>query len=153
MSSLINNLEVLHFNPIILSRLFVSFYEELGPKSKSLLLSYLLLPIIMNLECRRFLKNANKSSSIRTLLADRGRIFGLHERVGNLKTLSNKSVQYAFSAKYLFLADDLNVCIGRVDCDSIPTNRDIDRAVRRLGIMFSDHDVVSVYRLLGVKAL
>jgi hypothetical protein len=59
MSNAIESYAVLHNNPFILAPLFREFYSALPQSPKNLLLSYLVLPLVLQPASREFLFRAN----------------------------------------------------------------------------------------------
>ena len=87
MSDIVKNLYVLNSNPFIFAEPMHAFYSSMGAKPKGLLLSYLVLPLVLHPVSLTFLKNANKTSSMRTLtkkLKDGGG-WGLEDRISTWK--------------------------------------------------------------------
>ena len=77
MSNAIQSFAIIHNNPFIFSPIFPVFYSAISHKPKSLLLSYLVLPIVLFPESKKFLVNARSTSSMRTLVSERDRLYGL----------------------------------------------------------------------------
>lgn len=77
----IDHLYVLHNNPFIFARVFLDFFEELGEKEHSALLTYLVLPIVLDKENRDVLMRAIATSNLRTFVSRGERLRALPERV------------------------------------------------------------------------
>ena len=112
MSNAIQSLGVLHNNPFIFGPIFRSFFESLGDKSKSILLSYLVLPLVLYPESHSLLVGAASRRSIRTLVGAPGKrdpIYGLGERIAEYRELTNPSLQYAVDIGVLKIDENLSV--------------------------------------------
>jgi len=153
MSNAIQSFGVLHNNPFIFGPLFPPFYESLGKKPKSILLSYLILPLVLYPESNTFLVNAKSTSSVRTMVKKRDRLYGLDERIAEFRKLTNTSVQYAIDIGVLELADDLTVYVNSSWSADPLCPADALKAANRLGILFAPFDIPTIYRMLGVKRL
>ena len=81
MSKSIKPLGVLSPNPFILGHVLYSFYKDLPPMDKGVLLSYLVFPLSLYPSSQQFLKNSTSRSSMRTLASVHDRLFGLEERI------------------------------------------------------------------------
>ena len=64
MNNAIRNFRTIHNNVFILSPIFIHFFKEVGPKPKSILLSYLVLPFVLPLGSRKSLVNSNVTSTV-----------------------------------------------------------------------------------------
>lgn len=163
MSNAIESFGVLHNNPFIFGPIFLSFFESLGEKSKGILLSYLVLPLVLYPESHDFLVMATSKSSMRTLVEaksstkikteKRSRIYGIEERIIEYRELTNESLQYAIDISVLNINKKLSIDI----VSNWPTNPICSpeqlKAARNLGRLFKPLDVPTIYRSLGVKKL
>jgi len=155
MSNAIQSFGVLHNNPFIFGPIFLSFFESLGEKSKSILLSYLVLPLVLYPESHSFLVEANSRSSMRTMvkIEKRSRIYGIEERIVEYRELTNTSLQYAVDIGVLNVDEKLSVCvISNWPTTPICSPEQL-KAARNLGRLFKPLDIPTIYRNLGVKRL
>lgn len=150
-----DNLYALINSPFKLSSILVEFYREYkNPHPKDILLSYLILPLVLNEESKQKLIKMNTTSSIRSLVKNKVALAGLPERIEEYYEITNLCMEYAFSSEYLELQEDL--CV-RPTCRS-PSANDNDlknekKAAINLVKIFKEYDTVAIYRLLGVKKL
>lgn len=153
MNNAIRSYTVIHNNPFILAPLLELFYEPLPKKPKNILLSYLVLPLVLYPPSRSFLAGARANSSIRTMVKNRERLYGLCERVEEYKTLTNLCVQRAIDSGSFSIEEDLSVLaiIPRLDVSLCP--RASAKAASKLGTLFAPYEIQTIYRSLGVKAL
>ena len=153
MNDPIHLLHVLHNNPFIFAPVIGNFYKVLGDKENSFLLGYLILPITLHQPSRKFLNNANRRSSLRTMLKDRGNIYGLDERVALYREITNTTIQYLLGSGSISVHGQ--VAVSAADCQILdgPSPSGVIKAARRLGTFFQPYDVPTVFRMLGVMSL
>jgi hypothetical protein len=113
MSNAIQNLGVLYNNPFIFGPILRSFFESLGGKSRSILLSYLVLPLVLYPESHVLLvKRADSRRSIRNLVGVPGKrdpIYGIEERIAGFRELTNLSIQYSVDIGVFSVDNNLSV--------------------------------------------
>lgn len=153
MSSAIKSYGVIHNNPFIFAPIFVEFYRGCILKEKSLLLSYLVLPIVLPKESRGFLSRAKSTSTVATLLRHREYLEGLEERISEYRDLTNQAIRYAVDAGMIRIEADLSVKVICDECDYSLSPLAAPRAARRLGTLFEPYDIPTIYRTFGVKKL
>lgn len=153
MSNAIDSMEVLYFSPLILSPLFVTFYKNLGPKNHSVLLANLVLPLALYPESRQFLKNAKSTSTLRTFVSERERIFGLADRIEKYRDVSTNAFQYGLDCGAIEIAKALSVEVTGSANFKLTGREDIARASSRLGILLSPFEVPAIYRMFGIKQI
>ena len=153
MSNAIENYETLYNNPFVLMPLFHAFYKELPLQPKSVLLSYLILPLSLYPESRDFLSNAKVSSSLATLQKRSKCLYGLPQRVADYKNLTNLCIQYAFDLGVLAFDENLSLMVLSDSVDFALCPPDSARAARNLARLLGTHTPTEIYRTLGVKAL
>lgn len=153
MSNAIQSLGVLHNNPFIFAPLFSPFHKSLGEKPKSFLLSYLVLPLVLYPKSCTFLVGARSTSSLRTLMGKRERIYGLEERISEYRGLTNTSLQHAVDMGVLQVGDNLSVNAVSDWTNDPLCSSDQLKAASKLGILLAPFDVPTVYRTIGVQKL
>jgi len=140
-------------SPLLLAPLIDSFFQEVRPFEKNILLGYLVLPMVLYPPSRDFLKNARATSSIRTFCSERSRLAGLPQRINELRTTSSSAMQNSIDCGRLILHPNL-----MLECDEQLINQNHGmqaeiKAAKRLATIFEPYDVPTVYRLLGVTNL
>ena len=153
MSGAIKSYGVIHNNPFIFAPIFVEFYRGCASKEKSLLLSYLALPLVLPRESRNFLSKAKSTSTVATFLRHREYLEGLEERIFEYRELTNQAIRYAVDAGMIAIEEDLSVRVICDECDYSLAPAATPRAARRLGILFEPYDIPTIYRTFGVKKL
>ena len=155
MSDAIKSLYVLNNNPFVFAEPMHGFFDAMGQKSKGMLLSYLMLPLVLHPESHLFLKNANVNSSLRTMSkkVKDGALWGVEKRVKTWSEETNTTLRHLMDVD--LLRRDADLSIQARPCKSFGNIAPAGsvRAARRLGVIFKHHDVVSIFRDLGVKKL
>ena len=140
-------------SPLLLSPIIESFFQEIRPFGKNLLMGYLVLPIVLYPPSQHFLCNANSRSSVRSFCADRSRLAGLPQRVAELRTTTSLAVQNAIDCDRLILNSDLS--LEYAEQQNIANRGMLNeiKAAKRLASILEPYDVPTIYRLLGVTNL
>lgn len=158
MNKFIDSVYKIHNNPFVLTPLIVTFYEQLEKKPNNILLAYLVLPMVLNERSKLTLQTARTTSSIHTFIdssdkSKRENVFGLPKRIQNYKETTNQCIQYAIDNQWISIREDLSIeFLKKVD-NKIKNLNQSFKASSNLHKIFRDLDVVTIYRLLGVKEL
>ncbi|MEZ8147707.1 three component ABC system middle component [Enterovibrio norvegicus] len=153
MANAIEHLDNLHNNAYILSPLLESFFENTEQREKDILLSYLVLPLLLHKESSVKIKNSNIKSSIYTIFSSPSIIYGLNDRVYTFKGVTNKCLLLSSMEKSLSINSDMSVNFINKNMDNAFCNRDHLRAAAQLAKLFNSHDIVEIFRKLGVTNL
>ncbi len=153
MSNAISSYDVIHNNPFIFAPILAEFYRDYPERPNSILLSYLVLPLVLPIEARKVLAKANKTSTVATFLRRKNVLAGLGERINEYRELTNQSLRYAVDVGLLSVGSDLAVKVIGAECDFTFSPEAAPRASRRLGIMFSPYDIPTIYRTFGIRKL
>lgn len=153
MSNAVESFHELHYSPYVLAPIFEGFFSTAASQKNSFLLSYLILPLTLYPPSRAFLKKSNKNSSLATFWRQPSRFYGLAERVGQCREITNLCMQCCVDGETLEIDEDLTVIsLGRtLDMSAAPI--DAVRAAEKLGDLLKPLDVPAIYRLLGIKRL
>ncbi|TAL16525.1 hypothetical protein EPN96_08770 [bacterium] len=152
MSSAVQNIKVLNNNPFILTALIPAFYSTVESRVNNFVLAYLVFPLVLPSQSRRFLINIRNNSSLHTLARNRKNIYGLQERVANYRKLTNACIQYSVDSELISVENDLSVSFKKNFSDDICPENSI-KAAKNLGKLLGKFDIPTVYRRLGVKEL
>ena len=153
MSKFVDSIYQIHNNPFVLAPLFVEFFRHIQPKSKNILLAYLVLPLVLHEDSKQSLVGAKITSSIHTFSNKKKNIFGLQERVRLYKYLTNQCLQYAMDNQMIKINENLIVEVLMIENKTVGNLKESLKASSNLYKVFRDLDVVAIYRLLGVKEL
>ncbi|MCQ2271447.1 MAG: DUF6521 family protein [Bacteroidales bacterium] len=153
MGSIIENIATLQRNVFILTPLLVSFYQNLKPKEKNILLAYFVFPLVLNNEFKNKIKTFNSNSNMSRITKDKDIMAGFEDRFHFYYDMTNKCLQYAINCKWIKIKDDLSVSVENADCRlSDPSLNDSFGLASKLYKIFNK-DVVNTYYAFGIKGL
>jgi Family of unknown function (DUF6521) len=153
MSELVKNLQEIAQSPFVLGGLYPAFYEALGPKKNSVLLAYLVVPLVFGEKSRAFINGSKSTSTLFTFAQKRDRIYGLARVTEYYKPAANLALQYGVNRKWLDIDQELSVK-ATVAVKDIDPQRPTDYKIcRKLAIVLAPYDVALIYRTLGVRYL
>ena len=154
MKKIIDNISIIHNNIFVLTPLFLSFYKNYQGRKNDLLLSYLILPIVLNQKCIETLQNIKSTSNLIKLVSDKDCMAGFSERFEFYKQITNQCIQYATDCGYIKILDNLQI---EVINDEIQfTDPSLSAAMNltsKLFKLFKSMDVVHIYYAFGIKKL
>jgi hypothetical protein len=154
MARAIDNIYLILNNPFKLMELIVDFYFYYENQDNDMLLAYLILPLILNEDSRRKLKNLNKNSNFLSLTKDVNSIIGLELVIDEYKDITNRCIQLAISNGYLELKQDRSLIRTNKRLENeFFNNTDMYKATKNFAGILKANDIVSIYRMLGVKKL
>ena len=146
------HLYTLHRTPFALAPVIQSFYQHWEPVEKDILLSYLVLPLVTYKPMHPFLKGARRDSSIRTMASDAARLIGLAMRVEEFKPITNAALLILTAEKSLEITTKLSVRSIKKPY-AINFEKILLKYSQKLAMVLSGENVVSIYRMLGIKSL
>ncbi|MCL6357970.1 hypothetical protein EXT68_21330 [Pectobacterium parmentieri] len=147
-----DHIYTLRRTPFALAPVIHSFYDHWDPTEKDILLSYLVLPLVTYKPLHKFLHNAGKTSSLRTLMQEPSRVLGLEGRVEEYKSITNACLLILTSEKSFKINEDMSVeTQGKIREEN--ADAQILKYARKLAVVLTGENVVSVYRTLGLKSL
>ncbi|WP_281850436.1 three component ABC system middle component [Dyella sp. GSA-30] len=147
------NYATLTQSPLVLAPVIESFFFSLEHQERSVLLGYLVLPIVLHPPSRQFLWNAKSTSSLITFCKNKDFLAGLSVRVERWKHITGIAMQNSVSCNYLEVKEDLSVAAGQVTnvVDGLMPKE--TKAAKKLAHLMSPYSVPAVYRILGVGKL
>lgn len=147
-----DHIYTLRRTPFALAPIIHSFYDHWDPTEKDILLSYLVLPLITYKPLHKFLHYAGINSSIRTMMQEPSRILGLESRIQEYKPITNASLLILTSEQSIKINEDMSVAPqGKIRAEN--ADAQLLKYARKLAVVFTGENVVSVYRSLGLKSL
>ncbi|WP_028767834.1 three component ABC system middle component [Shewanella fidelis] len=148
MSSIIDALYELKYNPFHYGPYLSSFYTSLEESENNLLLAQLVIPLCSHpIYCHKLL-NSNKRSSIWSVFDDRTKLYDLQERIDGFQALTEQCIQYCLVNDWLSV-NQLQLSLTK--CDEVASNYTTQKSAEKLGRLFSGHSVIEIYAFLGVK--
>lgn len=148
MSSVIDALYQLKYNPFKYGEYLTSFYSSLENLENNLLLAPLVIPLCSHPIFANKLRYANKRSSLWSIFDDRTNLYDLQERMDEFKGLTEQSIYYCLVNDWLVIDNENLTLRYSPDADTIPA---IQKNAVNLGKLISSHSVVETYAFLGVK--
>ncbi|EKA7406946.1 hypothetical protein QUO13_003995 [Vibrio parahaemolyticus] len=153
MATAIVHIENLHNNAYVLAPIIEAFFESTEKREKDILLSYLVLPLIIHVESNEKIKKSNKRSTIYTIFSDAAIIYGINERVESFKNITNKCLLLSSLEKSIKIEDDMSVRFIERKVDFTFCDPEQLKSAKKLAKLFNSHDIVEIYRKLGITKL
>ena len=153
MSKFIENISTLQNNTFILTPLLVSFYKNLKPTDKNILLAYFVFPLVLNKEFIGNIKQINSSSNLSRITKNKDIMAGFEERFYFYKEQTNKCLQYASDCKYIEIDKNLAVTVIN-DCKTL-TDPCMNKSINLSSQLYKifTKNVINTYYAFGIKAL
>jgi hypothetical protein len=148
MSSIVDALYELKYNPFEYGAYIASFYSSVGEYENNILLAPLIIPLCSHPIFSRKLSNSNVKSTIWSVFDDRSKHYDLQERIDSFKNLTEQSIQYCLINDWLFVDESNLVLCRRGESDSSFV---CQKNAEKLGRLFNGRSVVEIYSFLGVK--
>lgn len=148
MSSIVDALYELKYNPFEYGSYLASFYSAMDESENNILLSPLVIPLCSHPLFGQKLFNSNKNSTIWSIFDDRTKLYDLQERVGEFKALTEQCIQYCLINDWLLVNEQTLSLLTFDGSESVHTRK---KSAEKLGRLFSGHSVVEIYAFLGVK--
>ena len=148
MSSIVDALYELKYNPFDYGPYIASFYSHLAESENNLLLTQLVIPLCSHPIYSHKLLNSNKRSSIWSVFDDRKKLYDLQERIDGFQALTEQCIQYCLVNDWLSVNEQQ---LSLTKCDGVDSTFIYQKSAEKLGRLFSGHSVVEIYSFLGVK--
>ena len=154
MSSIVDALYELKFNPFEYGSYLASFYTVIDESENNLLLAPLVIPLCSHYFFGKKISSAvfgdKKQSSIWSIFDDRAKLYDLQERIDGLQKLTEQCIQYCIINDWLSL-NEQNLSLRACSDSSSNSTYIIQRSSEKLGRLLSGYSVVEIYAFLGVK--
>ena len=153
MSKFIENISTLQSNIFILTPILVSFYRNLQPKDKNILLAYFVFPLVLNADFLEKITTVSRASRLSRITNDKEIMAGFEERFEYFKDITNHCLQYALECGYIKINDDLSVTV------LVDNNLQIDcRLSKSINLASQLHkiftrNVINTYYAFGIYKL
>jgi hypothetical protein len=152
MSSIVNALYELKYNPFEYGAYIASFYAVAGDAENNLLLAPLVIPLCSHPVIGKTITGAvfgvKRQSSIWSIFNDRTKLYDLQERISEFQSLTEQCIQYCLVNDWIAVEEERLVLRSYANSGSFFT---IQKSAEKLGRLFSGHSVVEIYAFLGVK--
>lgn len=153
MTKFTDSIHVAHHNPFIMAPLFTNFFYSLEETEKNYLFCYLLLPLVLREDRREFLVKSNISSSIHTFKSKESHLVSIADDVYYYKQLTNNSIQHAIDNGWIIVNEDLSVTVIENQKNMQENLSKSYTASRKVSNILGNLDVVTIYRLLGIRSI
>jgi hypothetical protein len=148
MSSSVDALYELKYNPFEYGAYLASFYTAVGESKNNLLLAPLVIPLCSHPIFGQKLFSSNIRSTIWSVFDDRNKLYDLQERIDGFQALTEQCIQYCLVNDWLSVNQQSLSLRACDESESVFTNQ---KNAEKLGRLFSGHSVVEIYAFLGVK--
>ena len=152
MSSIVDALYELKYNPFEYGPYLASFYTCLDESDNNLLLAQLVIPLcshpVFSKKISGAIFGSTKQSSIWSIFDDRTKLYDLQERIDSFQTLTEQSIQYCLVNGWLSVNEQQ---LSLAQCDEVSSTFLTQKSAEKLGRLFSGHSIVEIYAFLGVK--
>lgn len=148
MTSIVDALYELKYNPFEYGTYFASFYTAVGELENNLLFAPLVIPLCSHPIYSHKLFKSNIKSTIWSIFDDRTKLYDLQERINEFQVLTEQSIQYCLVNDWLFVDEQSLSLRGYNHCESKFTKQ---KSAEKLGRLFYNHSVSEIYAFLGVK--
>lgn len=150
----IEYLYTLYNNIFAYTPLLHSFYEEYIGQDKDILLSYLILPLVLNETSRNKLVKLTARSSLFTFCKYEECIIGLPERIKQYKVVTNDCIQYGVDRGLFTVSDSLHIEVSKLEnSENFIVDNDKIKAAKKIAMILKSFDIPTIYRNLGVAEL
>lgn len=150
----IEYLYTLYNNIFAYTPLLHSFYEEYIGQDKDILLSYLILPLVLNETSRNKLVKLTARSSLFTFCKYEECIIGLPERIKQYKAVTNDCIQYGVDRGLFTVSDSLHIEVSKLEnSENFIVDNDKIKAAKKIAMILKSFDIPTIYRNLGVAEL
>ncbi len=148
MSSIVDALYELKYNPFEYSAYIASFYARSSALENNLLLAPLVIPLCSHPFFGQKLFNSKINSTMWSIFDNRTKLYDLQERIDGFQTLTEQCIQYCLVNDWLSVDEEHLAFRASVESALTFSHQ---KTAEKLGRLFSGHSVVEIYAFLGVK--
>lgn len=148
MTSIVDALYELKYNPFEYGEGLASFYATLGGLENNILLAPLVIPLCSHPTFGTKLSNSIGTSTIWSVFGDRTKFYDLQERIDGFLGLTEECIQFCLANDWLSV-NLQNLSFSACDKpDSAFTN---NKSAKKLGLLLGGHSVIEIYSFFGAK--
>ncbi|MEL5856315.1 three component ABC system middle component [Aeromonas veronii] len=148
MSSIVDVLYELKYNPFQYGPYLASFYSSLGESENNIILSSLVIPLCSHPTFGLKLFNSNKNSTLWTIFGERASLYDLQERVDAFKTLTEECIHYCLINEWIYINEQ---ALSVRALNNVHASFGMQKSAEKLGKLLYGHSVVEIYSFFGVK--
>ena len=147
------DLQVIRFNIFNLAPIIMSFYKECNVKQDSVLLSYLIIPLICSKKWDENLVSIQRRSNlVHWLRENKIPIEGLSERISFFKSYTTSALQYCFDMKWAYIDADNNIVL--TDNKEWDKNQSFNmKTAQKINFLFKEMTVTQIYSSFGISKI
>lgn len=144
------DLQSIKFNAFSLAPLILSFFKECRVSTDSVLLAYLVLPMIYSEKWSCLGYRINTTSDIRNwIVQGKMPINGLADRMYFFQDFTTTILQYCFDRKWALLDKNNNIKVQNIQEWDNPTDA-TNKYASKINNLFQDMTVAQIYSSLGI---
>lgn len=147
-SSVIDSLYDVKYNPFKYGPHLVSFYSSIVDVDENILLAPIIIPLCSHPYYSGKLKNANVKSSLWSIFDERVKLHDLQERIDEFSSLTQECIHYCLINDWLSV-DESNLSFRCIDENKKFWS--LQKNSFNLGRVVSGHSITKLYAFLGVK--
>jgi len=153
MSKLIENISTLHNNVFILTPILISFYKNMLPKDKNILLAYFVFPLVLNPDFLKNITTISRASRLSRITNDKEIMAGFEERFEYFKDVTNNCLQYALECGYIKINNDLSVTV--LTDYNLQTDSSLTKSITLASQLYKvfTRNVINTYYAFGINRL
>lgn len=148
MTSVIDALYELKYNPFKYGYHLASFYSELDKLEHNILLSQLVIPLCTHPFYSKKIYNSNIRSSLWSVFNCQENLYDLQERIDEFQTLTEQCINYCLVNDWLNIdIESLSISAGN---NTSPDFTNI-KVAEKLARLFNGNSAMEIYSFLKVK--
>jgi hypothetical protein len=154
MSDFNESIYAIYNNPFILTPILIAFYKNYVGNKNDVLLSYLVLPIVLEPDHITEIKVINSRTRLSRFTKNREFMSGFYDRLKAYKGMTNFCLQYAIDSNYIRIDEEMQVHVINQDTLFIePTLSNALRIANTVPKVFKNINVVNIFKAFGIKEL
>ncbi|SHO62008.1 three component ABC system middle component [Algoriphagus zhangzhouensis] len=141
-------------NPFILTPIIISFYKNYYGNEKDILLSYLILPIVLEIDHLSEIKMINVKTPLSRFTKNKEFMAGFYDRFEHYQHITNLCLKYALECDYIKINQNLKVTV--ITDEILYTDPSLKKSLEisnNLHKVFKKINIVNIYQAFGIKKL
>lgn len=148
MSSIVNALYEIKYNPFKYGAYLASFYTSVEESENNILLAPLVIALCSHPIFGKKISNSNVKSTIWSVFEDCTKLYDLQERIDGFQELTEQCVQYRLINEWLSINEKF---LSLRASDNFDLEFPSQKSSEKLGRLFSGHSVVEIYAIFGAR--
>lgn len=148
MTSIVDALYELKYNPFEYGECLASFYTTLEGLENNILLAPLVIPLCSHPTFGTKLSNSISTSTIWSVFGDRTKLYDLQERIDGFLELTEECIQFCLANDWLSVSlQNLSFSASEKPGPAFANSK----GAQKLGRLLSGYSVIEIYSFFGVK--